>query len=173
MWSRSSGVLYCSTAGSFFTKSAPQIDAEWPSPFGFWDHHHDHRSRRMSCHVFAGPSTGELSGNKFRCHPIPRRLRNRQRHLRQLYLVQLAPKNTQNGVRVRKLRPLTHPALTVLPWYCNKPFTTAGESMNLGCAGASKAQERVQNLAHGHPRGVGCSLTVVVLSLVHAGSLGG
>ena len=44
--------------------------------------------------------------------------------------------------------------------------------MNLGCAGASKAQERVQNLAHGHPRGVGCSLTVVVLSLVHAGSLG-
>ena len=89
---------------------------------------------------------------------------------RQLYLVQLAPKNTQNGVRVRKLRPLTHPALTVLPWYCNKPFTTAEESMNLGCAGASKAQERVQNLAHGHPRGVGCSLTVVVLSLVHAGS---
>ena len=51
-----------------------------------------------------------------------------------------------------------------------KPFTTAEESMNLGCAGASKAQERVQNLAHGHPRGVGCSLTVVVLSLVHAGS---
>ena len=93
--------------------------------------------------------------------------------LRQLYLVQLAPKNTQNGVRVRKLRPLTHPPLTVLPWYCNKPFTTAEESMNLGCAGASKAQERVQNLAHGHPRGVGCSLTVVVLSLVHAGSLGG
>ena len=42
--------------------------------------------------------------------------------------------------------------------------------MNLGCAGASKAQERVQNLAHGHPRGVGCSLTVVVLSLVHAPS---
>ena len=118
----------------------------------------------------AGPSTGEYSGTKFRCHPIPRRLRNRQWHLRQLYLVQLAPKNTQNGVRVRKLRPLTHPALTVLPWYCNKPFTTAEESMNLGCAGASKAQERVQNLAHGHPRGVGCSLTVVVLSLVHAGS---
>ena len=39
--------------------------------------------------------------------------------------------------------------------------------MNLSCAGASKAQERVQNLAHGHPRGVGCFLTVVVLSLVH------
>ena len=70
---------------------------------------------------------------------MPRRLRNRQRHLRQLYLVQSAPKNTQNGVRVRKLRPLTHPPLTVLPWYCNKPFTTAKESMNLSCAGASKA----------------------------------
>ena len=45
--------------------------------------------------------------------------------------------------------------------------------MNLGCAGASEAQERVQNLAHGHPRGLGCSLTMVVLSLVHAGSFGG
>ena len=48
--------------------------------------------------------------------------------------------NRTRLIEIGLLRPLTHPPLTVLPWYCNKPFTTAEESINLGCAGASKAQ---------------------------------
>ena len=38
--------------------------------------------------------------------------------------------------------------------------------MNLGRKGANKAQERAQTLAHGHPWGLGRSLTVILLSLL-------
>ena len=44
--------------------------------------------------------------------------------------------------------------------------------MNLGRKGANKAQERAQTLAHGHPWGLGRSLTVIPLSLLHVGSHG-
>ena len=41
--------------------------------------------------------------------------------------------------------------------------------MNLGRKGANKAQERAQTLAHGHPLGLGRSLTVILLSLLQRG----
>ena len=51
-------------------------------------------------------------------------------------------------------------------------FTKVEKSMNLGRKGANKAQERAQTLAHGHPWGLGRSLTVILLSLLHVGSHG-
>ena len=61
------------------------------------------------------------------------------------------------ALRLKPLKPINH-------------FTTVEKSMNLGRKGANKAQERAQTLAHGHPWGLGRSLTVIPLSLLHVGS---
>ena len=51
------------------------------------------------------------------------------------------------ALRLKPLKPINH-------------FTAVEKSMNLGRKGANKAQERAQTLAHGHPWGLGRSLTV-------------
>ena len=63
------------------------------------------------------------------------------------------------ALRLKPLKPINH-------------FTAVEKSMNLGRKGANKAQERAQTLAHGHPWGLGRSLTVILLSLLHVGSHG-
>ena len=85
----------------------------------------------------------------------------RARRHTELRSVELRPEPAAEprALRLKPLKPINH-------------FTAVEKSMNLGRKGANKAQERAQTLAHGHPWGLGRSLTVILLSLLHVGSHG-